>query len=110
MYIPQPFAVTDRAFIHDFMRCYSFATLVTGGAEPFATHLPLLFDEAARPNGTLFGHFAGPNTHWKLDHQAHSSLAIFHGPHGYISPTASTKILSQERFLAALPAKPKIFI
>jgi len=87
MYIPQPFAVHDRGFLHDFMRRYSFATLITGGNEPYATHLPLLLDDTAGTHGTLLGHFARPNGHWKLDHRANGSLAIFHGPHAYISPT-----------------------
>jgi transcriptional regulator len=87
MYIPQLFAVHDRAFLHEFMHRYSFATLVTGDSVPYATHLPLMFDEAGGPNGTLYGHFARPNAHWKLDHQTQASLAIFHGPHAYISPT-----------------------
>ena len=88
MYIPQPFAVHDRAFLHDFMRRYSFATLVSqSGSGPYATHLPLLLDDATGPNGTLYGHFARPNAHWNLDNHTHASLAIFHGPHAYISPT-----------------------
>ena len=87
MYIPSPFAVHDRRFLHEFVRRYSFATLITADADPCITHVPLLFDDAAGAEGTLFGHFARPNGHWKLDHQRLPSVAIFHGPHAYISPT-----------------------
>jgi transcriptional regulator len=87
MYTPPAFAALDRQFLHEFVRRYSFATLITADAEPCVTHLPLILDETAGPSGTLYGHFARPNTHWKLDHQKHSSIAIFHGPHAYISPT-----------------------
>ena len=69
------------------MRRYSFATLVTGGAEPFVTHLPLLLDASRGPRGTLVGHFARPNPHWRLDHAGNGSVAIFHGPHAYVSPS-----------------------
>ena len=87
MYIPHAFRNDDVKTLHGFMRRYSFATLVTGGAEPFASHLPLLLDESRSRHGTLMGHFARPNPHWQCDHQGNGSLAIFHGPHAYVSPS-----------------------
>jgi transcriptional regulator len=87
MYVPQAFRIDDRDALRAFMRQYSFATLVTGGREPFATHLPLLLDESRGVHGTLIGHFARPNPHWQLDHDECGSVAIFHGPHAYISPS-----------------------
>jgi transcriptional regulator len=86
MYVPAAFRVDDTPSLHALMRAYSFATLVTAGAEPFVTHLPLLVDEDST-NGTLVGHFARPNEHWQLDHSRLASVAIFHGPHAYISPS-----------------------
>lgn len=86
MYIPHAFRNDDPEALYGFMRRYSFATLVTGGSEPFATHLPLLLDASRGPHGTLIGHFARPNPHWQLDHQRNGSLTIFHGPHAYVSP------------------------
>lgn len=68
------------------MRGHSFATLVSHvGGEPFASHLPLLIDAEAGPHGTLVGHMARANPQWRSDDD--SFLAIFHGPHAYISPT-----------------------
>lgn len=87
MYVPQAFCIDDQGTLHAFMRQYSFATLVIGGAEPFATHLPLLLDASRGPHGTLVGHFARPNPHWQLDHAKTGSVAIFHGPHAYVSPS-----------------------
>ena len=87
MYIPAAFRVDDPAALHALMRRHSFATLVTAGEEPFVTHVPLLLDADDGPNGTLTGHFARPNPHWQLDHARHASVAIFHGPHAYISPS-----------------------
>jgi transcriptional regulator len=87
MYVPNAFRQDDRDALYAFMQQYSFATLVTGGDEPFATHLPILLDPARGPHGTLVGHFARPNPHWELDHGRCKSVAIFHGPHAYISPS-----------------------
>lgn len=86
MYLPSAFRVTDPARLLEFMRGHSFATLVSRvGGEPFASHLPLLVDAAAGPHGTLVGHMARANPQWRSDDDCF--LAIFHGPHAYISPT-----------------------
>lgn len=87
MYVPDAFNVDSRETLHAFMRQYSFATLVTGGDKPFATHLPLLLDPTRGPHGILVGHFARPNPHWQMDHERCGSVAIFHGPHAYVSPS-----------------------
>src|SRR5687767_2413514 len=86
MYVPAAFRATDTAALHGLMRRYSFATLITAGEEPFVTHLPLLLD-AEPGEGVLIGHFARPNPHWQLDHARHLSVAVFHGPHAYVSPS-----------------------
>jgi transcriptional regulator len=87
MYVPRPFAETDVARLHALMRAHPFATLVSAVAGvPFATHLPLLLDEARGPSGTLEGHVAGPNPHAEAFDGATPALAIFHGPHCYVSP------------------------
>ncbi len=49
----------------------------------FATHLPLLLN---KENTYLYGHFALQNPQWK-DIENKLVLAIFHGPHCYISPS-----------------------
>lgn len=87
MYVPSSFAVTDLAVLHEFMERHSFATLVShDGTEPFASHVPLLLDRDAGPHGRLIGHVARANPQWK--HAAGQRvLAIFSGPHAYISPT-----------------------
>lgn len=92
MYLPSPFRVDDFQKLAAFIEQYSFATLVTfDGAAPFATHLPLLFDKARGELGTLAGHVALGNAHWKhlqnLQRSGGEALAIFHGPHAYISPS-----------------------
>lgn len=86
MYIPSSFAETDPSTLHDFMRRHSFATLVTQGDPGLtASHLPLLWDPTVGPNGALLGHMARANPQWR--DVPGEALAIFQGPHAYISPT-----------------------
>jgi transcriptional regulator len=85
MYIPTLFQQSDRSALLALMRSHSFATLVSAGpAAPTASHLPLLVDEH---DGQLVlrGHMARANPQWR-EHPLRV-LAIFSGPHAYISPT-----------------------
>lgn len=84
MYTPPHFRVDDSEILTAFLLANSFASLVTvTNGEPFATHLPLLF----RPEtNTLIGHLAKANPQVAHLEHAESVLAIFTGPHGYISP------------------------
>jgi transcriptional regulator len=87
MYVPPHFTETAPATLHDFIDRHSFGLLVSqtdGG--PFATHLPFLLDRAAGPHGTLVGHMARANPHWR-ELAGQTALAAFSGPHAYVSPT-----------------------
>lgn len=91
MYVPASFQVDDPEKIAQFIADHSFATVITQheGA-PFASHVPLLFDRARGQHGSLVGHLARPNPQWQDAAQAAEgipALAIFSGPHTYISPT-----------------------
>lgn len=87
MYVPKHFAESDVAKLHALMRAHAFATLVSwqDGA-PFATHVPLLLDAERGPLGTLVGHMARANPHWQSFDARAPALAIFQGPHAYVSP------------------------
>ena len=88
MYLPPHFQVTDTAKLIDAMRRYSFATLVTqADGAPFATHLPLIYREQPGTPGTLIGHVARANPQWQHFADGAEALAIFHGPHAYVSPS-----------------------
>ena len=50
------------------------------------SHVPLLFVPECEPHGTLIGHMARANPHWRNAARA-ESVAIFHGPHAYVSPS-----------------------
>lgn len=87
MYVPQAFQQHDRTELFAFMRANSFVTLVSlHEGQPFATHLPLLVDAEAGEQGELHGHVACANPQWR-DLAGQEVLAIFSGPHAYISPT-----------------------
>lgn len=88
MYTPESFKVSDLQTLHLDMERWNFATLITPDAEGGlqVTHLPLLLKRDAGGLGVLAGHMAEANAHWKAFNAARESLAIFHGPHAYISP------------------------
>jgi transcriptional regulator len=87
MYVPSAFERTDIAELFAFIESYSFATLVsTHEGEPFATHLPLLLERDTGPHGTLVGHMARANPHWR-NLNGQPVLVIFSGPHAYVSPS-----------------------
>src|ERR1700691_3076112 len=87
MYIPKHFVVDDPAWIRSFMEKNAFATLVTVlQGELFATHLPILYAPNPAPLGTLRAHMARANPHWQSFGDV-QQLAIFTGPHAYVSPT-----------------------
>lgn len=84
MYIPTHFEVTDEALIYDIIKDYSFATLFSQhNGMPFATHLPLTLNNE---NTYLYGHFTKANPQWN-DITVQTVLAVFQGPHCYISPS-----------------------
>lgn len=88
MYVPAAFRIDDAEKLAVFMEEYSFATLVThDGDAPFASHLPMLFRKEGGPHGTLVSHMARANEQWCHFGNGREALAIFHGPHAYISPS-----------------------
>src|SRR5581483_7907510 len=87
MYIPVAFAETNLTTLHDFIEQNSFGVLVSQfDGLPFATHLPFLLERTAGRHGTLIGHLARANPQWQQA-SGQTALAIFSGPHVYISPT-----------------------
>ena len=87
MYTPPSFREEDRAVLHDLIRRFNFGTLVSAGSRGLsATHLPFSLEEGPDGRGTLVAHMARANPQWK-DFGADEVLAVFQGPHAYISPT-----------------------
>lgn len=87
MYVPPTFTVDDRARLEACIAEHSFALLVTTAeGRPTATHLPLLLQKRAGEPDVLVGHLAKANPQWRAG--GGPALAVFSGPHAYISPTA----------------------
>ena len=87
MYLPPAFAQHDPAALQALMREHPLATLVTMGADGLtADAIPLAFDAAAGPHGTLRGHVARANPLWQQA-DGQPVLAVFNGPQAYVTPS-----------------------
>lgn len=74
--------------MHELVRAYPLATLVTHSAVGLnANHVPLHLAESPAPLGTLRGHIARANPLCEEVAEGLEALAIFHGPHAYITPS-----------------------
>lgn len=88
IYLPPAFAESDREALHELIESSGFATLISPDADdPMITHLPLLLDRARGAAGTLIGHVARGNPHWRKLKDQPQAMALFHGPHAYVSPS-----------------------
>ncbi len=88
MYQPPHFTVTDRSRLVALMQERSFAMLTTvAEGEPFVSHLPLLWEDDGSEHGRLLGHMARANPQWRHFASGANALAVFAGPHAYISPS-----------------------
>lgn len=88
MYIPKQFEEPRIEVMHELIRAYPLATLAThslGGLN--ANHIPLHLSESPAPYGTLRGHIARANPVLGEIAEGTETLAIFHGPNSYITPS-----------------------
>jgi transcriptional regulator len=89
MYIPKAFEGAESEG-REIMRAHGWSLLVTAdrSGAPITTHMALVWEDDGSPHGTLLGHMARANDHWKLfSGSTGPSLALFWGPHAYVSPT-----------------------
>ena len=87
MYMPSAFRQDDLAELHAQLQASPFALLTSAGATGVqASHLPLLLAPDEGEFGTLYGHFARANPHWRDLQGGAEALAVFSGPDAYISP------------------------
>ncbi len=88
MYMPASFRQNDLAELHAQMQANPFALLASSGVDGVqASHLPLLLEPGEGEFGTLYGHFARANPHWRDLQGGAEALAVFSGPDAYISPS-----------------------
>jgi len=88
MYVPQYFLIKNIDICHRLIRDHGFGELITVDPEgaSFASHLPFMLDPARGQFGTLTAHVARANPQWRHFASGRAALAIFHGPHAYVSP------------------------
>lgn len=88
MYLPAAFRQDDIAQLHAQILAHPFALLASTGSEGVqASHLPLLLVPDEGEFGTLYGHFARANPHWRELQQDGEALAVFSGADAYVSPS-----------------------
>jgi transcriptional regulator len=84
MYTPAAFQETRLPVLHAAIDAFAFASLVSTATDGLqVSHIPLLLVPEEGPYGTLYGHVARANHHAACS--GAPSLAIFLGPHAYIS-------------------------
>jgi len=86
MYIPEQYKNENEAEIKDFLQKNSFGILVnqTDG-KLWATHIPLELDKDENGQDILHGHLSKANAQCESFISDNKILAIFPGPHTYIS-------------------------
>ena len=86
MYIPHQYKNEDLKEVKEFIRSNSFAILVNQvDGSPWAAHIPLELEQNDNEEDILVGHIAKANPQWKSFEPGSKVLAIFNGPHSYIS-------------------------
>ena len=87
MYVPASFAVSDEKTLDSFIERYEFATLTSSSSTGLvASHIPIMLRRSAG-KAVLIGHVARANDQWRQFDGHAEALAIFHGPHAYVSPS-----------------------
>jgi transcriptional regulator len=87
VYLPPAFREERLEVLHAAVRELAFASLVTHGSEGLeASHIPLHLLPRPLPWGSLIGHVARANPQWRAARAPRPALAIFLGPHAYVSP------------------------
>ncbi|MGO4891340.1 FMN-binding negative transcriptional regulator [Flavobacterium sp. W21_SRS_FM6] len=84
MYIPRNMMMNELIQQQQFIAQFGFALLISEDLQ--ITHLPLCLVADEGRYGTLYGHVAKANPHWKVLDNA-VVKAVFNGPHSYISPS-----------------------
>jgi len=88
MYEPATFKEDRIDVMHALIRAHPLATLVTMSARGMeANHIPMLIDTGPAPFGALCGHVARANPVWREFDAKIQVLAVFQGPHGYVTPS-----------------------
>jgi transcriptional regulator len=87
MYQPPSFREHDRENLFELIERNGFGLLVSNGAlGPRITHIPFLLDRFSGERGVLGSHMARNNDHWQSISDGDPVVAVFPGPHAYVTP------------------------
>jgi transcriptional regulator len=88
MYIPRFYEEKDWNEIEQLIREFGFAILVSAQNQvPIATHVPLELSKNESGDWILVGHISRANQQCKNFDNHSTLMAIFTGPHAYVSPS-----------------------
>jgi transcriptional regulator len=88
LYTPPAFHQPDPAQIRADIAAVGFATLITASEQgPIISHVPLLLRDDGTEHGVLIGHLARGNPQWQQSDLTKPAVAVFMGPHAYVSPS-----------------------
>ena len=86
MYIPDRFRNENLPVVKDFISNNGFGILIHQGHKKLqATHIPMLLDKNKKGKDVLVGHMSKANPQWKHFKDNDDVMAIFMGPHCYVS-------------------------
>jgi transcriptional regulator len=86
MYIPDRFRNENLLVVKDFISDNGFGILIHQGDRKLqATHIPMLLDKNKKGKDMLMGHMSKVNPQWKHFKDNDDVMAIFMGPHSYVS-------------------------
>lgn len=87
MYCPAAFRQDDLPSLHAQIQSSGLAIVTSTGAQGLqASHLPLLLEPGEGEFGTLYGHFARANPHWRDLADGAEALVVFSGSEAYVHP------------------------
>jgi transcriptional regulator len=86
LYIPDRHSEKDRALLLDFLEEFSFAMLITAKNGIRVTNVPTLVDRSEDGWGKIWWHLAKSNPQNEAFDGSQECVAVFRGPHAYISP------------------------
>jgi transcriptional regulator len=87
MYLPPQFRQTDSERIAGLIDEHGFGELVSvHEGRPCVNHLPFVLQSTADGGTRLLAHMARANPQWTSFDRNEEVLAVFRGPHGYVSP------------------------
>jgi transcriptional regulator len=86
MFIPELYKNEDKEAIRTFLKANAFGILInqTNG-KLWATHIPLELEINSEGEEVLMGHISKENPQWTAFESDDEVLAVFTGPHSYIS-------------------------